>query len=173
MNHAAEAVARSNVAEVARRAKAAARLLATIPGERRDAALKAAAYAIEQRKLEILVANHRDCEDAVGALEAGRMSRTLFERLRISESGIAQMAAGVREVAALTDPLNRKLAVTELDDGLTLHKESCPIGVLGIVFEARPEIVPQIAALALKSGNAVIQRSEEHTSELQSHHDLV
>ncbi len=156
MNHAAEAVARSNVAEVARRAKAAARLLATIPGERRDAALKAAAYAIEQRKLEILVANHRDCEDAVGALEAGRMSRTLFERLRISESGIAQMAAGVREVAALTDPLNRKLAVTELDDGLTLHKESCPIGVLGIVFEARPEIVPQIAALALKSGNAVI-----------------
>jgi len=56
----------------------------------------------------------------------------------------------------LTDPLGRTLAVTELDEGLTLYKESCPIGVIGIVFEARPEIVPQIAALALKSGNAVI-----------------
>jgi glutamate-5-semialdehyde dehydrogenase len=66
------------------------------------------------------------------------------------------MAAGVREVAALADPLGRTLAVTELDEGLTLYKESCSIGVLGIVFEARPEIVPQIAALALKSGNAVI-----------------
>ncbi len=84
------------------------------------------------------------------------MSRALFERLQISERSIAQMASGVREVAALADPLDRQLAVTELDDGLTLYKESCPIGVIGIVFEARPEIVPQIAALALKSGNAVI-----------------
>jgi glutamate-5-semialdehyde dehydrogenase len=66
------------------------------------------------------------------------------------------MATGVREVAALPDPLGQTLAVTELDEGLTLYKESCPIGVIGIVFEARPEIVPQIAALALKSGNAVI-----------------
>lgn len=156
MNHLAEAVGRSNVADVARRAKAAARLLATIPGERRDAALRAAAYTIEERKLEILVANQRDCKDAICALEAGLMSRALFERLRMSERGIAQMAAGVREVAALADPLGRQLAVTELDDGLTLYKESCPIGVIGIVFEARPEIVPQIAALALKSGNAVI-----------------
>jgi glutamate-5-semialdehyde dehydrogenase len=156
MNHLAEAVGRSNVADVARRAKAAARLLATIPGGRRDAALKAAAYAIEERKLEIRVANQRDCEDAICAVEAGSMSRALFERLQISERSIAQMASGVREVAALADPLDRQLAVTELDDGLTLYKESCPIGVIGIVFEARPEIVPQIAALALKSGNAVI-----------------
>ena len=156
MNQVAQATGRANVAGVARRAKAAARLLATIPGERRNAALKAAAYAIEERKLEILVANQRDCEDAVAAVEAGRMSRSLFERLRISERGIGQMAAGIREVAALADPLDRQLAITELDDGLTLYKESCPIGVIGIVFEARPEIVPQIAALALKSGNAVI-----------------
>ena len=84
------------------------------------------------------------------------MSRAIFERLRMSEHGIAQMARSVREVASLADPLGRQLAVTELDDGLTLYKESCPIGVVGIVFEARPEIIPQIAALALKSGNAVI-----------------
>ncbi|HEY3026422.1 MAG TPA: glutamate-5-semialdehyde dehydrogenase [Pyrinomonadaceae bacterium] len=149
-------VERSPVAAVARAARAASRLLASVPSERRDAAIKAAAYLIEERKLEILVANQRDCEDALHALKAGRMSRAILERLRISERGIAQMAASVREVAALADPLGRQLAVTELDDGLTLYKESCPIGVIGIVFEARPEIVPQIAALALKSGNAVI-----------------
>ena len=156
MNQVAEAVGRTNVAAAAKRAKAAARLLAIVPGERRDAALKAAAYSIEERKAEILIANQRDCDGAIGAVEAGLMSRALFERLQISERGIAQMAAGVREVAALADPLGRNLAVTELDDRLTLYKETCPIGVVGIVFESRPEIVPQIAALALKSGNAVI-----------------
>src|SRR5258705_2485 len=149
-------VEKSPVAAVARAARAASRLLANVPGERRDAAIKAAAHVIEERKLEILVANQRDCEDALHSVKAGRMSRAIFERLRMSEHGIAQMARSVREVAALPDPLGRRLAVTELDDGLTLYKESCPIGVVGIVFEARPEIVPQIAALALKSGNAVI-----------------
>jgi len=89
-------------------------------------------------------------------VEAGSMSRATFARMQISERSIAQMTAEVREVAALADPLGRTLAVTELDERLTLYKESCPIGVIGIVFEARPEIVPQIAALVLKSGNAVI-----------------
>ncbi|HEY3038636.1 MAG TPA: glutamate-5-semialdehyde dehydrogenase [Pyrinomonadaceae bacterium] len=145
-----------DVAAVARGAKAAARRLAGVPGDRRVAALFAAADGIEERKLEVLSANRQDCDDAIQAVEAGRMSRALFERLQLSERSIAQMAAGVREVAALADPLGQTLAVTELDEGLTLYKESCPIGVIGIVFEARPEIVPQIAALALKSGNAVI-----------------
>jgi glutamate-5-semialdehyde dehydrogenase len=156
MNQAREAVTRSNVATVARRARAAARLLAMVPGERRNAVLQAAADALEENKSKILNANQRDCDTAIREVAEGRMSRALFERLRISEQGIAQMAAGVREVAALADPIGRQLAATELDDGLTLYKESCPIGVIGIIFEARPEIVPQIAALALKSGNAVI-----------------
>ncbi|MCM3871003.1 MAG: glutamate-5-semialdehyde dehydrogenase [Pyrinomonadaceae bacterium] len=145
-----------NVAEVARRARAASRLLATVPHELRVAALEAAADAIVAGKTEILNANQRDCEQALQALAAGQMKPALFERLRITEQSIKQMAAGVREVAALPDPLGRSLAVTELDEGLTLYKESCPIGVVGIIFEARPEIVPQIAALALKSGNSVI-----------------
>lgn len=147
---------KTDVAAVARQARAASRLLTSVPGLCRDAALMSAADEIEERKLEILAANRHDCDDAIRAVEAGSMSRALFERLQICERSIAQMAAGVREVAALADPLGRTLAVTELDEGLTLYKESCPIGVIGIVFEARPEIVPQIAALALKSGNAVI-----------------
>jgi len=156
MNHMSEAVAQLNVAEVASRARAASRLLAIVPSERRDAALQAAADAIAARQTEILKANQRDCEQALRGVATGQMTRALFERLRITEQSIKQMAAGVRQVAALPDPLGRSLAVTELDEGLTLHKESCPIGVVGIIFEARPEIVPQIAALALKSGNSVI-----------------
>lgn len=150
------AVAQVNVAEVARRARVASRLLAIVPIERRDAALQAAADRIAAHESEILSANQRDCEQALPAVKAGQMSRALFERLRITEQGIEQMAAGVGEVAALPDPLGQSLAVTELDEGLTLYKESCPIGVVGIIFEARPEIGPQIAALALKSGNSVI-----------------
>jgi len=144
------------VQEIAWRARAAARLLALLPGDRRDAALKAAAYAIEQRKLEILVANQRDCHDTARAAESGQMSPALFQRLQINEQTIAAMSRRVLDVARLPDPLGRQLAATELDDGLTLYKESCPIGVIGIIFEARPEIVPQVAALALKSGNAMI-----------------
>src|SRR5260370_14457105 len=149
----------TGVEDTARRARAAARLLALLPVDRRNAALKAAAYAIEQRKLEILVANQRDCHDVERAVAAGQMSRALFKRLQINEQGVAAMSRCVLDVAALPDPLGRSLAATELDDGLTLYKESCPIGVIGIIFESRPEVVPQVAALALKSGNAVILKS--------------
>src|SRR5258708_9791567 len=144
------------VEETARRAKAAARLLALLPGDRRDTALKAADHAIEQRKLEILVANQRDCHDAARTAESGKMSPALFKRLQINERSIAAMSRCVLDVARLPDPLGRQLAATELDDGLTLYKESCPLGVIGIIFEGRPEVVPQVAALALKQGNAVI-----------------
>jgi glutamate-5-semialdehyde dehydrogenase len=149
-------VEKADVDAVARRAKVASRLLASVPVVRRDAALNVAAAAIEDRRLEILAANKRDCDEAIRAVAVGNMSRALFDRLQVNERSVAQMANGVREVAALPDPLGQTLAVTELDEGLTLYKESCPIGVIGIVFEARPEIVPQIAALALKSGNTVI-----------------
>lgn len=145
-----------SVIQIARRAKSAARLLAGIPAARRAAALRAAAEAIEQRAAEILSANEVDCSAAARAVENGLLSPALLKRLQTSEQGVAAMALGVREVAALPDPLGRQLALTELDDNLTLSKESCPLGVIGIVFEARPEVVPQVAALALKSGNAVI-----------------
>ena len=152
------------VEDIARRARAAARLLAWLPGDRRDAALQSAAYAIAERKLEILVANQRDCHDAVRAVESGQMSPALFQRLQINEQSIAAMSRCVLDVARLPDPLGRQLAATELDDGLTLYKESCPIGVIGIIFEARPEVVPQVAALALKSGNAVILKGGAEAS---------
>lgn len=153
---AVESSSQTGVADVARRAKRASRRLAILRGERRDAALHAAAQAVEERRAEILAANARDCADAEREAAAGRMSAALLKRLRTDERGVAEMAARVRDVAALADPLGRTLAETELDEGLTLYKVSCPLGVVGVVFEARPEVVPQVASLALKSGNAVI-----------------
>lgn len=141
-----------SVAEIARRARAAARVVGRLTDERRNEFLLAAAQEIERRGEGILAANARDC----AAAESGRMSRALFDRLKISERGVREMAARMREVAALPDPLGRKLSVTELDDDLTLTKVTCPLGVVGVIFESRPEVIPQIAALAFKSGNAVI-----------------
>lgn len=84
------------------------------------------------------------------------MSSAMWNRLRVTEPGVAQMAAQVRDVARLADPLGRRLAATELDDGLILYRESCPLGVIGVIFESRPDVVPQLASLALKSGNALL-----------------
>lgn len=116
----------------------------------------------------ILEANERDCLAAEPAVTAGTMSSAMFARLRVSARGIGEMATRVRDVARLADPLGRRLAATELDDGLVLYKESCPLGVIGIVFESRPDVVPQVAALALKSGNAVLLKGGAeavHTNE--------
>src|SRR5258708_17368674 len=145
----------SDVRQMIRRARKAAHILATLSGERRNEALLAAADAIEARAAEIQAANDKDCALAQQAVERGELSRAMFARLRTTERGIAEMAARVRDVARLPDPLHRRLSTTELDDDLVLHKETCPLGVIGVVFEARPEVVAQISSLALKSGNAV------------------
>lgn len=152
----------------AMRARAASRVLATLSNERRNEVLLAVAAAMEGRSAEILVANERDCSAALRDVEEGRMTRALFERLRTSERGIAEMVARVRDVAKLADPVGITLAATELDDDLTLYKVSCPLGVIGIVFESRPDVIPQVASLALKSANAVLLKGgaeAAHTNE--------
>ena len=146
----------SSVTELAARARVAARALAVVPAERRDDVLRRAARTIEERATEILAANEIDREAAERAVAAGEMSRPLFERLRTNERGVRAMAMQVRGVAELPDPLGRVLARTELDDDLVLRKVTCPLGVVGVIFEARPEVVTQVAALTLKSGNAVL-----------------
>ena len=145
----------SDVRKTVRRARRAAHVLAALSSERRNQALLAAANALQARSAEILAANQKDCEVAQRAVESGELSRAMFARLRTSERGIAEMAMRIREVADLRDPLHRRLSATELDDDLILYKETCPLGVVGVVFESRPDVVPQIASLALKSGNAV------------------
>jgi len=146
----------TDVASIARSAREASRKLAVLSDETRKTALTALADALETGGAQILAANAKDCAAARKLLSNGQMSQAVFSRLRIKESGIGEMAARVREVANLPDPLGRRLAATALDQGLVLHKESCPLGVIAVVFESRPDVVPQIASLALKSGNAVL-----------------
>jgi len=145
-----------DVTSMARSAREASRELALLSGETRKASLLAIADALERNGERILAANAQDCAAAEKLLSTGEMSPALLSRLRIKESGIAEMAARVREVANLPDPLGKRLAATELDEGLILHKESCALGVIAVVFESRPDVIPQIASLALKSGNAVL-----------------
>ncbi len=158
----------SSVASIARRARRASRAIANLSAEARNEALIAVAQAIEQDARKILDANERDCRAAQAEVAAGRMSSAMLARLQVTESGVAQMAAQVREVARLEDPLGRRLSATELDDGLVLYRESCPFGVVGVIFESRPDAVPQLASLALKSGNAVLLKGgaeATHTNE--------
>ena len=146
----------NSIKALAQRARDAARVLATLPEAKRNAILLSAADAIVARRDEILTANQADCATAWPEVAAGRMAQALFDRLKTSERGVLDMAHKVREVAALPDPIGQTLAITELDDDLTLHKVACPLGVIGIIFESRPDVVPQVGALCLKSGNAAL-----------------
>jgi len=146
----------ADVTSIAHSAREASRELALVSGETRKASLLAIADALEENGERILAANAQDCAAAEKLLSAGEMTPALLSRLRIKESGIAEMAARVREVANLPDPVGKRLAATELDEGLILYKESCALGVIAVVFESRPDVVAQIASLALKSGNAVL-----------------
>ena len=158
-------------AELAGRARAASRVLSKLPNQVRSEALIAVAKGIEDNARRILEANENDRRAAETAVAAGVMSSAMFARLRVTENGVFEMATRVRDVARLPDPLGRRLAVTELDDGLVLLKESCPLGVVGIVFESRPDVVPQVAALTLKSGNSVLLKGG--TEAAHTNHALV
>ncbi len=148
----------ASVVSIAERARAASRAVARLSVEARNQVLLAAAQAIESNARRILEANGRDCRAAEDLVAAGKMTSAMLARLRVTERGVEQMARQVREVASLPDPLGRRLAATELDTGLVLVKESCPLGVVGVIFESRPDVVPQLASLGLKSGNAVIMK---------------
>jgi glutamate-5-semialdehyde dehydrogenase len=157
----------SAVRKTAESARRASRVLAPLSEERRNAALEAIAAALGKAKKRLLAANAEDLKLAVEMLEDGVLSQATMDRLKLNEAKLKEMIAQVRAVAALPDPLGRTLDAIELDDadpmangaaavGLHMRKISVPLGVLAVIFEARPDAVTQIAALALKSGNAVI-----------------
>ena len=137
-------------------ARKAARVLARMTGSQRNELLRAAAEAIENRAPEILSANQEDCDALAPAVAAGSVAQSLADRLRTSSAGVREMAARVRDVAALEDPLAHVIATTELDEGLVLEKVPCPLGMIAVVFESRPDVVPQVASLAIKSGNGLV-----------------
>jgi glutamate-5-semialdehyde dehydrogenase len=148
------AVSTSTVTDICREAKRASRALAQLDTASKDAALLAIADALIERTPEVLEANARD-------LEAGRdagLSSALMDRLRLDEGRVAAMAAGVRQVAALPDPVGEVIDGQRLPNGLDVRKVRVPLGVVGVVYEARPNVTIDAAALCLKSGNAIILR---------------
>jgi len=153
--------------EVAEAAKRASRVLAPLDEASRNAALEAMAKALEAASAELLAASVEDMRLAESLSGEEQLPPATLARLKLNEAKLREMVEQVRSVAALPDPLRRTLDATELDTGLELTKISVPLGVLAVIFEARPDAVTQIAALALKSGNAVILKpgkEVEHTA---------
>jgi glutamate-5-semialdehyde dehydrogenase len=136
--------------EIAGAAKAASRVLVPLDEAARNAALEAMAKALEAASAELLAASADSCA------EGESLSAAMIARLKLDGAKLLEMVEQVRSVAALPDPLGRTLDAIELDESLHLTKVSVPLGVLAVIFEARPDAVTQIAALAIKSGNAVI-----------------
>jgi glutamate-5-semialdehyde dehydrogenase len=152
----AKGLASPSAAEAAKLARAASRKLAVLSEATRNAALERAAARTEENAGRILAANAEDVRAAEELAHEEKMSAAMLARLRMSEGSVGEMAEKVRSVMRLPDPLGRRLAVTELDEGLVLTKETCSLGVLAVVFESRPDVLPQVASLALKSGNAIL-----------------
>jgi glutamate-5-semialdehyde dehydrogenase len=134
----------------------AARALAHLSNDKRNRILRKAAELIEERSGEILAANQRDCEIFDAAAGKEPASRLLLKRLKTSAAGVREMAMRVRDVAGLEDPLGGTLGTTQLDDGLTLYKMPCSLGVVTVIFESRPDVVPQVGSLAIKTGNGLV-----------------
>ncbi|HEX2328343.1 MAG TPA: glutamate-5-semialdehyde dehydrogenase [Candidatus Angelobacter sp.] len=132
--------------------RGAGRKLAGLTTEQRNRILVDAADSMERRSDEILAANQNDCDLALAA----KIAQPLLKRLKTTSAGIAEMAMRVRDVAKLNDPLGHVLATTELDEGLVLEKVPCPLGVVAVIFESRPDAVPQVSSLAMKTGNGLV-----------------
>jgi glutamate-5-semialdehyde dehydrogenase len=142
------------IAEMGARARAAALVLAAMPSALKAAALASAAESIRAASAEIVAAN---AEDMTRASKAG-LSGALLDRLRLDEARVAAMADGVAAVAALADPVGQVIDSSERPNGLKLSRVRVPIGVIGIIYESRPNVTADAAALCVMAGNAAILR---------------
>ena len=142
------------MAEIGIRARAAAAALARTGSGQRGHALSRSAALIEERAAEILIANGRD----MAAAQSRGLSRAMLDRLRLDEDRVRSMAAGVREIVALPDPVGQVMAEWTRPNGLLIQRVRVPLGVIGIIYVSRPNVTADAGALCLKSGNAVILR---------------
>jgi glutamate-5-semialdehyde dehydrogenase len=140
------------IRQTAARAKKAAIQLAAVSGEDKNKALDLIARALEAGADDIAAANQADLEAAATA----HLAHPLLKRLRFDQAKVKEACTGLRSLMELDDPVGVTLSATELDQGLELYKVSCPIGVIGVIFESRPDALVQISSLCLKSGNSVL-----------------
>ena len=141
-----------SITNTAQQAKAASIQLAAASGQIKNVALLAIAAALESNKEAIVEANQADLKQA----ESDNLAKPLLKRLKFDESKIAGVVEGINSLVGLDEPVGRTLAATELSEGLNLYKVSSPIGVIGVIFESRPDALVQISTLCLKSGNSVL-----------------
>lgn len=144
----------SSLIEMGQKAKDAAVVLATLSTPAKNKALLASADALLAAKAEILAKNKADVDAAV---EAG-IKGAFIDRLTLTEARLADMAEGLRQVAKLDDPVGEVLSMKTLDNGLVIGQKRVPMGVIGIIFEARPNVTADAFGLCLKAGSAVILR---------------
>jgi glutamate-5-semialdehyde dehydrogenase len=137
--------------EIAQRTRLAAQHLASLATDAKNMAIESIAKSLESHTDEIIAANVADCQAA-----QGQIGSALYARLKLDPTKLKGAIVGVRDVAKLADPVGQTQIHRELDAGLIMQRVSCPVGVLGVIFEARPDAVIQIASLAIKSGNGVI-----------------
>jgi len=150
-----------SVAELCLAARDASRALAALPTGTKDAALHAIADALEARTAEILEANARDMQ----AGRANGLDAALLDRLALDEGRVKAMADGVRAIAALPDPVGELIDGQRLPNGLDVAKVRVPLGVVAVVYEARPNVTIDAAALCLKSGNAIVLRGSSSAAD--------
>jgi glutamate-5-semialdehyde dehydrogenase len=146
----------TNLEQIAKNAKMASYKLASLSTEIKNQALLAIAENIKNNKEIILKQNNQDLINAKILLEKGSISQAVYDRLKLDDEKINVMIQGIKDVASLEDPVNKTLWAIELEQGLELFRVSCPIGVIGVIFESRPDVTPQIASLAVKSSNSII-----------------
>ena len=149
----------TDLTAMGRAAKAASRVLATLPTARKNEALLAIAEEIDAQTAVILAQNALDIADG----RVRGLSDALLDRLLLTEARVAALAADTRKVAALPDPVGADIESRMLPNGMRLVRRRIPIGVLGVIYEARPNVTIDIAALSLKTGNAAILRGGSET----------
>jgi glutamate-5-semialdehyde dehydrogenase len=149
-----EAEVRAAMRDIGLKARAAARELANAPAEKKNSALKAAAQLLRERAAGILAANALDLAEA----EAKDLSPALIDRLALDRVRVEAIARGLEEVADLPDPVGRVLATFTRPNGLVIERVATPLGVVGVIYESRPNVTADAGALCLKSGNAVVLR---------------
>ena len=142
--------------DIAKKAKVASKKMANISSKIKNTALLKVAEFLDANSEKIFEANLKDLKLAEEMLKEGRITQSAFNRLKLDKNKLRDMLQGIVDISELEDPVGKILMQRSLDTGLILTKKTCPIGVLGVIFEARPDVIAQISALAIKSANAVI-----------------
>ena len=142
--------------DLVKNAKDSTYKLQSLSTDIKNKALLEIADKLEQNKNIIFEANKKDLEYAKKLLDENKISLSMFNRLKLDENKMIDIISGIKDVVKLEDHINKVLLETELDDNLLLKKISCPIGLIAVIFEARPDVISQISSLCIKSSNAVI-----------------